>query len=189
LKLVRTTLTFVSLASLAACTLTGPGGIPLHVDERFVHAGQAYSDKEDALAAVKASQDALVAQTRPASDRVGGTLHVHIPDKKSILQRGFKTAKPPSNNVKDFLSEAALLQFKGRHEALVRRGSFDRVVLHSSSGEHIEPGPGEPVVYLHLSGPSQGGWYFSSDKVRRAPLRVDAESWLERLEALAKQAR
>jgi hypothetical protein len=127
---------------------------------------------------------------------VGGTLDFYIQDKEAILQRGFKTAGPLPSEGKDYLAETAVMSFRNIYDAVVKRGSFDRVMLHYSGGEHITPQPGERVVYHYRPGPDISAWYFSSDAVSREPLHSDTgkvdqfenvQLWLQSLDALAKK--
>jgi hypothetical protein len=182
-----------ALTAVGACAillgLAGCGGT------RYMHAGQTYLDKREALAAVKAEHEDLIARTRVTADRVGGTLDFYIPSKESLMQRGFRAANPITSDGKDYLAETAAMLMRNMYDAVVKRGSFDRVTLHYSDGGHINPKPGERAVYFFRPGPDTAAWYFSSDAVTRRPLHFDTgkterfekvQFWLESLDVLAK---
>ena len=173
------------LVALAGCSST-----------TYNYAGQSYSSKQEVLAAIKAKHDNMIARTRASTDRVGGTLDFYIPNKESLMQRGFRTANPVTPDGKDYLGEASAMSLRYLYDAVVKRGSFDRVILHYSGGEHINPKPGERVVYHYRPGPDTAAWYFASDAVSRQPLHFDTgksepfekvQFWLESLDALAKK--
>lgn len=112
------------------------------------------------------------------------------------MQRGFRTANPPTQAGKEYLAVAASMSLQSMYDAVVKRGSFDRVMLHYSGGEHINPKPGERVVYHYRPGPDAAAWYFASGTVSRQLIHFDTgksepfekvQFWLESLDALARQ--
>ena len=157
--------------------------------------GQAYRSAEQALKAHQVSNDTLVAQIQPARNRVGGTLNFHVPDKNAILERGIRKTGEPRAEILDYVAESSSLTHRGLYDALVKRGSFDRVQLNFSGGEHVPSKPGEYVVYLFQPNAQTAAWFFSSDAVKREQLHFDTSKtdraeriqyWLASIEALAK---
>jgi hypothetical protein len=174
-------------AGLAAC-----GGA------LYVYEGKSYRDKQEALAAVKAGHDDVLAHTRASTNRVGGSLDVYIQDKNVMMERGFRTATPLTQDGKDYMGETAAMSLRNMYDAILKRGSFDQVILHYSGGEHINPQAGQRVVYHYRPGPETSAWYFSSDAVNRQPLHADTgkaatfeklEFWLDNLDALARKTK
>jgi len=196
-------LAVTALVALSGCSTLAMMGDIARVtappSDTYFYAGKGYADKQEALAAAKASHDDLIAKTRAAAERIGGSLAFYIPQKPDIMRRGFESASPLSDDVKDYRAEATFLQYRSLYDAVVKRGSFDHVMLRHSNGGHVLPQRGERIVYLYLSGPEEGAWYFSSRDssgagrrqqlgFSRKPERSErVESWLERLDAQAKE--
>ena len=161
----------------------------------YSYEGQAYNSAEAALAAAKASNDKVVSQIRPATNRVGGTLNLYSPDKTAILERGIRKTGEPRQEILNYIADVSLISQRGLYDALVKRGSFDRVTHNLSDGQHVPPKAGEFVVYLYQPSVDRVAWFFSSDTVRQQPLHFDMSKaerseriqyWLDSIDALAR---
>jgi hypothetical protein len=170
-------------AALAACGIT------------YQYDGRPYESAAAGLAAAREAHEKIVAQTPVASNRVGGTLNFYSPDKASILERGIRKTGEPSPQILDYVAEISLTDYRGLYNALVKRGSFDRVVFHYSDGQHVPAKAGEYAVYLYQPNVDRIGWFFASDTVKQHPLQFDMSKaeraeriryWLDSIDALAR---
>lgn len=171
------------LSCLAACA------------NSYRYEGQTFTSQEEALTAAKASNSSMLARIRPAEHHVGGTLNFYIPDKATIMERGVTRTGNPRESLIDYVAETSSIAYRTFYDALVKRASFDRVVLHYSGGEQIPAQKGEYVVYLYQPNASAAAWYFSSDVINREQLHFDTSKsdraekvqyWIDSIEALAK---
>lgn len=161
----------------------------------YRYAGQAFRSQDQALGAARKSHAAMVEQIEPATTRVGGTLSLYIPDREAIMERGIRKTGEPRQEILDYVAETGMLANQSLYDALVKRNSFDNVVLHYSSGQHVAAKPGERVVYLYQPNVDGTGWFFSSDAVPRERIHFDMtkpdraqriQYWIDSIEALAK---
>ena len=161
----------------------------------YRYAGQAYRSQDQALAAARKSHADMVGQIVPARNRVGGTLDVYVPDRNAIMDRGIRKTGEPRQEILDYITESSMLSYQSIYDALVKRNSFDRVVLHYSNGEHISPKRGERAVYVYQPNVDGIGWFYSSDAVQRERVHFDTtkpdraqriQYWIDGVEALAK---
>jgi hypothetical protein len=161
----------------------------------YRYAGQAYRSQDQALAAARRSHASMVEQIVPATNRVGGTLDVYIPDRNAILDRGIRKTGEPRQEILDYIAESGLLSYQSIYDALVKRNSFDRVALHYSNGEHISPKGGERALYVYQPNVDGIGWFYSSASVPRERVHFDTtkpdraqriQYLIDSVEALAK---
>lgn len=161
----------------------------------YRHGGIAYSTKEAALAAAEKSKENMLARITPARSRVGGTMNLYMPDRQAIVEREVPKMGELRQEILDYLADGALIRYRGLYEAVLKRGSFDRVVLHATRGEEIPPKSGEFVLYVYQPGPGTSAWFFSSDSVKRERIHFDlskpdaserVQYWLDSIDALAK---
>lgn len=161
----------------------------------YRHDGQPYRDRDRALAAVRLSHANMVAGIAPAQNRVGGTLNMYVPSKSAVLEHGIRKSGEPRYEILEYVAETAVLGNQSLYDALIKRNSFDRVVLQDSDGQHITPQAGERVVYLYMPNAQSIGWFFSSNTVKRERVQFDmtkpsraerVQYWIDSVEALAR---
>jgi hypothetical protein len=178
----------VFLTCFAALFLAGCG-------IKYTYSGKTYNSANEALAAAQTSNDDLVTLIKPVRNRIGGTLHYYMPNREAILERGIRKTGEPRKEITDYIADTSTINYTGLYNALVKRNAYDRVVLHYSSGEHIDPKPGEYVLYLYQPNVQSTGWYFVSDSVSRESVQFDTskadrlqrvEYWLSSVDALAR---
>ena len=90
---------------------------------------------------------------------------VGVPNRDILAQRAFAWVQNGAFVPEVFGRE---LDFVAR--ALQARGIFSRVLMVTTNGEHVEPAPGEAVVYFYLESSQVAGWYFSKKPGVRVPL-------------------
>jgi hypothetical protein len=180
-------LAFICIAALllAAC---GP-----RITYRY--GGQVYRSQDRALAAARSNHAGMVEQIVPATNRVGGTLNVYIPDRSAIMDRGIRKTGEPRQEILDYVTETSMLANQSLYDALIKRNSFDNVVLNYSTGQHVTPKTGERAVYLYLPNVDGQGWFYASEVVPRERIHFDmtkpdraqrVQYWIDSVEALAK---
>jgi hypothetical protein len=131
----------------------------------FHYNGESYSSQEAAFAAQRRLQDGIVAKIRPLPAPLAAVVRVGVPSRDVIAQRAFASPQD-SRYVVELLGRE--MDFVAR--ALQARGIFGRVLLLTTNGAHVEPAPGEAVVYFYLESSSVAGWYFAKQPGTRVPL-------------------
>lgn len=161
----------------------------------YRYGGQAYRSQDQALDAARKAHASMVEQIVPAQNRVGGTLNLYIPNRDSILDRGIRKTGEPRQEILDYVAETAMLANRSLYDALIKRNSFDNVVLTYSTGQHVTPKTGERAVYLYLPNVDGQGWFYASEVVPRERIHFDmtkpdraqrVQYWIDSVEALAK---
>jgi hypothetical protein len=66
--------------------------------------------------------------------------------------------------------ELVAREYKYTARAILQRGLFRELKVEETDGGHIDPKPGEVVIYFYLQSNAIAGWYFRRANAPRTPI-------------------
>lgn len=138
----------------------------------YRYGDRTFTDRKEADAASQADRDQILAGiiSRPAP--IAPLAKLVIPSKALILDRGLKPGG--TDEARDYVATNLYLSYKAVTAAVIKRNIFAKTeVVESQDAGHVDPKPGEVVMYIYFPDSKTSGWYYASTSTKRTPLHSD----------------
>jgi hypothetical protein len=156
-------------------------GLPACLAQSWPFAGQKYPDRQAAEAAAAAFFERVRTGIQPREAPLAGTVKIIVPSKEfweKIFRRRYAQLYDRfSEQQRGFLIGVGYDEHRSIVDCVRRRNVFERVDVEEIPGTaesgHVNPVPGEVVIYYYAADKNTRGWYYRSDKTTLTPLNYD----------------
>lgn len=131
---------------------------------------QTYSNKQDAVNAVKKSQDDMLATIKPLPKPVAKNARFVGVTMPVMVEKG---TYGTNMDARDWIAQAAYIQVRATYDALVKRNVFEKLEYVEGDGSEQKISRDEAVLYFYVPDVKTAGWYFISPSVSKTPVHFD----------------
>lgn len=168
---------------------------------RYQYNNKSYSTPEEVIAAQAKDYDEELTRIEPASERIGGSALIVLPDRRRITESGFKTGFLVSEAVRkkwvEFGVEVYDALLEHHVNSIKKRNLFDEVAVQRVYDMNTPQALSDYIIWYNLQNSERSDyWYFlakgtAKRKVihrdKRLPENEWMNSWLNSLYELAKK--